>query len=121
MSRIADVPIYAQRNDRISGKLYNLWRRAKVHFPMPLRIAFPDNKTLAIILEKHEWICVDESQNDLPILAWVEFEDQGRDTLHTDVQCKLNYYHYAASKLRVLAMNQMEQELDTLLKNDNQK
>ncbi|NOY71353.1 MAG: hypothetical protein GXP14_03105 [Gammaproteobacteria bacterium] len=116
MSRVADLPVYAQRNEQINSTLYNLWRRARMHFTMPLRIEFPDRPGLILILEKNEWVCADESQNDLPVLAWVSFEDQGRDKLHMPVQCKLNYYHFAASKLRAPALELMENTLDIWLR-----
>jgi len=69
-----------------------------------------------MILEEHEWVCVDEQQNDLPILAWVEFEDKGRDALHLPIKCKLNYYHYAASKLRAHSLELMLDELEKRLR-----
>ncbi len=118
MSRVADLPIYAQRDDQLESTLYNLWRRAKMHFNMPLRIEFPDRAGLILILEEHEWVCADASQNDLPVIAWVDFQDQGRDELHLPIGCKLNYYHYAASKLRLPALQLMQETLERWLKND---
>ena len=115
MSRIRDIPYYAQRNDEIDAKLYNLWRRAKLHFTMPMRLPLVDYSGCVMLLEEHEWVCVDERQNDLPILAWIEFEDQGRDALHLAVKCKLNYYHYAASKLRAHSLELMQDELEKRL------
>jgi len=119
VSRVADLPIYAQRQEQVSSTLYNLWRRAKIHFTLPIRIVFADRAGLVLILEKQEWVCADESQNDLPVLAWVDFEDKERDALHVPIQCKLNYYHYAASKLRVPALELMEKTLETWLKKKN--
>lgn len=64
-----------------------------------------------MILEDHEWVCVNEPQNDLPVLAWVDFEDRGRDALHLPVKCKINYYHFAASKVRADVLDLMEELL----------
>ena len=116
MSRIGDIPYYAQRNDKIDAKLYNLWRRAKLHLAQPIRLPLVDYAHCVMILEEHEWVCVDEQQNDLPILAWVEFEDKGRDALHLPIKCKLNYYHYAASKLRAHSLELMLDELEKRLR-----
>ncbi|MDH3326356.1 MAG: hypothetical protein OEM38_06540 [Gammaproteobacteria bacterium] len=118
MSRVADLPIYAQRDNEVTGKLYNLWRRAKLHFKIPVRLELPGCPGIVMILEEHEWVCADELQNDLPILAWVEFEDKGRDVLHAPVKCKLNYYHFAASKLHAIALEKMEEDLDQMLHDD---
>ena len=116
MSRIPDVPVYAQRDDQVSARLYNLWRRAKLHFALPIRIAFPGHPGMVMILEEREWVCANERQNDLPVLAWVDFEDRGRAALHEPVNCKLNHYHYAASKFRAAGLSVMEQSLEKYLR-----
>jgi hypothetical protein len=117
MSRVKDVPVYAQRDDEVSAKLYNLWRRAKLHFTLPLRIPLEGYRGLVMVLEEHEWVCVNERENDLPVLAWVEFEDQHRDALHLPVKCKLNHYHFAASKVRAASLALMEAALEEKLIN----
>lgn len=120
MSRIADVPYCAQRDDEVEAKLYNLWRRAKRRFTMPLRLPLLDYPGFVMILEARAWVCADERQNDIPILAWVEFEDEGRDALHLPVKCKLNYYHFAASKVRVHSLELVQAELEKRLHDDNE-
>ncbi len=120
MSRIADVPYCAQRDDVVEAKLYNLWRRAKRRFTMPLRLPLLDYPGFVMILEAHAWVCADERQNDIPILAWVEFEDEGRDALHLPVNCKLNYYHFAASKVRAHSLELVQAELEKRLHDDNE-
>lgn len=119
MSRIADVPYCAQRDDEVEAKLYNLWRRAKRRFSMPLRLPLLDYPGFVMILEARAWVCADERQNDIPILAWVEFEDEGRDALHLPVKCKLNYYHFAASKVRAHSLELVQAELEKRLHDDN--
>jgi hypothetical protein len=116
MSRVDDVPVYEQRNDQVSAKLYNLWRRAKLHFAMPLRLEFAETPGVVMLLDRHEWACVNDKQGDMPLLAWVEFEDQRRAALHTAVSCKLNYYHYAASMYRAKVLQLTEQRLEEMLK-----
>jgi hypothetical protein len=119
VSRIADVPYCAQRDSEIEAKLYNLWRRAKLHFTMPIRLPLAAYSGFVMVLEDNEWVCVDERQNDIPILAWVEFQDQGRDALHLPVKCKLNYYHFAASKVRAHSLELVQDELEKRLHEDN--
>ncbi|MDT8452876.1 MAG: hypothetical protein RQ936_09055 [Gammaproteobacteria bacterium] len=119
MSRIADVPYCAQRDDEVEATLYNLWRRAKRRFTMPLRLPLLDYPGFVMILEARAWVCADERQNDIPILAWVEFEDEGRDALHLPVKCKLNYYHFAASKVRAHSLELVQAELEKRLHDDN--
>ncbi len=71
---------------------------------------------MVMILEEREWVCANDLQNDLPVLAWVQFEDKGRDALHEPVRCKLNYYHFAASKMRACALVSMEEILNQYLR-----
>lgn len=118
MSRVGDVPVYQQRDDEVPAKLYNLWRRAKLHFDLPLRISLEGYRGLVMVLDLHEWVIVNEREEDLPVLAWVDFEDQGRDALHLPVKCKLNHYHFAASKIRAHSLELMEEALEKKLINE---
>lgn len=120
MSRVADMPVYEQRTVEVAAKLYNLWRRAKLHLKCPIRFSLLDYRGLVMILDQDEWLCADETQNDLPVICWLAFVDQGRDTLHLPVQCTLNYYHFAAGKIRAHVLELMEQELERLLDNKNE-
>ncbi len=114
-TRIDTMPVYAARLDQLDAGLYNLWRRVKLHRPMPLRIELPELKSMALIVEQECWVLVDPRQYDLPILAWVKFQDQGRSSLHTPVPCTLNYYHYMASRWRSRVLVLMEQRFEEYL------
>ena len=115
MSRVADMPVYEQQKDEVTARLYNLWRRAKLHIPCPIRFSLSDYRGLVMILDKHEWLCADETQNDMPVICWLNFSDQGRDALHLPVQCTLNYYHFAAFKIHAHVLELMEEELERRL------
>jgi hypothetical protein len=84
----------------------------------PISIPLEKFPGLVMELESDAWVVVDGRQNELPVLAWVDFEDQGRDALHVPVKCKLNHYHYAASKVRAYALEVMEQELTRRLSDE---
>lgn len=115
-TRIHDMPVYTARSDKIDASLYNLWRRARLHLAIPLRIELPQTKQIALILEEDSWVVVDQSQYDLPILAWVDFQDAGRSSLHTPVTCTMNYYHYMANHLREKALILIEDTLSARLR-----
>ncbi len=116
MSRIDEVPCFARRDEKLDAALYNLWRRARLHGLLPLRIPLPEQAGVVMIVEERQLICANARQNDLPILAWVDFEDQERSALHTPVPCKLNYYHFAASRYRARALAAMAEELERRLR-----
>ncbi|RMH20241.1 MAG: hypothetical protein D6698_04630 [Gammaproteobacteria bacterium] len=115
MSRHHDMPVLVSRDVEIESVLYNLWRRARLHLALPIRFAIPVTGKMILIVEAESWIVVDGNRNDLPILAWVDFQDKGRDSLHTPVQCTLNYYHYLASRIRVLALQTLQEGLEKSL------
>ena len=119
MSRVEGMPVYVQQTVEVPAKLYNLWRRAKLHFACPMQFSLEGYRGLVMILDEHEWLCADERQNDMPVLCWLEFRDQGRDALHLPVTCTLNYYHFAAHKIRDHVLELMEQELNKRLNKYN--
>ncbi len=110
------VPVFAERTDEVEARLYNLWRRARLHLELPLRLPLPELTGMVMLLDERGWICVDERSNDVPVLAWIEFEDRHRDALHLPVRCRLNYYHYAASKIRAEALAELEAVLDAAVR-----
>ena len=110
-TRIDSMPIYATRSDDINASLYNLWRRARMHLSLPIRIDLPELKSMALIIENDSWVLVDPRQYDLPVIAWVNFEDEGRNSLHTTVTCRVNYYHFMATQLRSKVLVLMESRL----------
>lgn len=117
VTRIHDMPVYAARTHQIDAPLYNLWRRARLHIKMPLRIDLSGMSHMVLIIENDSWVVVDDSHDDLPILAWLDFQDSGRSSLHTPVECTLNYYHNMAAKLRSQVLQQISDVLHTRLKN----
>lgn len=120
MSRIEGMPIYEQQDAEVSATLYNLWRRAKLNFNFPMRLPLVDYRGLVMLLEEDAWVCVNERMSDLPVLAWIGFKDRARDALHLPVKCKLNHYHYAASKVSARSLELMEEVLEQRL-HDHQK
>ncbi len=114
-TRIHDMPVYQSQSEQLDAALYNLWRRARLHLKMPLRIELPGLKQMALILEDDYWLVVDQYHYDLPVLAWLEFQDAGRSTLHTPVVCTMNYYHYLASHLQEKVLTLMKQALEVRL------
>ncbi|VAW83011.1 hypothetical protein MNBD_GAMMA13-1310 [hydrothermal vent metagenome] len=115
VTRINDMPVYAAQTEQMDASLYNLWRRARLHLNMPLRVELPGLKQMVLIIENDSWVVVDQCQYDLPVLAWVGFQDTGRTSLHTPVTCTLNYYHYLADHLREKVLTCMHEALQALL------
>lgn len=119
VTRIHDMPIYQTQSEQLDAAIYNLWRRARLHLTMPLRIEMPQLKQMALIVDEDCWVLVDQCQYDLPVLAWLDFQDAGRSTLHTPVVCTINYYHYLASHLQEKVLLLMTEALQARLKDEH--
>ena len=117
-ARLADMPILAQRDDHIEASVFNVWRRARSRFGTRLRLDNLDLKQMEVILTDRYWVCVDAIRHDCPILAWVEIEDAGRDSLHEPIPCKLNYYHFAASAVRAKVLEKILEQLEQKVKEE---
>ncbi|CCQ75100.1 hypothetical protein [Magnetospira sp. QH-2] len=115
-ARLADMPIMAQRDDRIEADVFNLWRRARNRWGGPIRLEGLGLKQMEMILTDHYWVCVDAIRYDCPVLAWVEIEDKQRNSLHLPIPCKLNYYHFAASAVRPRVLEKVKFALDQMLR-----
>ena len=115
MSRVKDMPVYEHQHVEVTARLYNLWRRAKLHYKFPIRFSLTGYQGLVMMINESEWLCADESLNDFPVICWLNFDDHGRDALHKPVQCTQNYYHFAANKIQAHVLELMDCELEKIL------
>lgn len=115
VTRIHDMPVYSTRADEITASLYNLWRRTRLHLTLPIRIELPQLKQMALILEEDSWVLVDQCQFDLPVIAWLDLQDSGRSSLHTPVNCTVNYYHHLAERIHDKVLTLMASALEQRL------
>ena len=80
----------------IDAACYNRVRVALLRQRRPLRIRLPSHRCLDVILTDSAWLCVDATGQDLPVLAWTDFNTARRDALHLPVHCNLHLYHMHA-------------------------
>jgi len=71
---------------------------------------------MELILDDDAWVVVDVRQFELPILAWVDLQGERRSALHQPVRCQLNYYHFAATRLRAKVLDILERALEDRLR-----
>ncbi len=100
MNRLDEVPRMKWGEVEIPAALYNQVRLTWLRSRKPQKsLRFSSGlRDLEVILEEHCWYCVDASLNDLPVLAWDNFQHR-RDALHTPVQCRLSLYHAHAERV----------------------
>ena len=92
-SRLDDLPVFEIRQLSMRAEDFNLVQIALKRLGTPLRVELPRLRTLDLILEKDAWVVVDRSLNDIPVLAWVDFQSAHRQTLHEPVACERRTYH----------------------------
>ncbi len=115
-TRITDMPVMVSRPASVEASVYNLWRRSRLKLGPYTRLPMEGLPQIVLILDEDAWVVVNERQYDLPILAWVDFQDEHRDNLHKPIACTLNYYHYMASSVRAKVLARMAAALDEALK-----
>lgn len=116
VTRIHTMPVYTSCSETIDASLFNLWRRAHHHLNLPVRLKLPALKSMILILEDDCWVVVDPRHYDLPMIAWLNFQDTGRNSLHTPVECTVNYYHFMASQFHKKVLANIGEVFETSLK-----
>jgi hypothetical protein len=89
----------------IAAADYNLVRLGLLRRRTPLRLQLPRPRCLLAILEADAWVCVDECQNAVPILAWTGFKVHRRTALDAPVECELRLFHLHAGLVMGTALD----------------
>ena len=65
---------------------------------------------------------MDRAFNDIPVVAWVDFQGRGREQLHEPVACTIRYFHANAALILRRSLEAMDQLLGAqlLLDTDDQ-
>ncbi len=95
----------AEGMGEVEAATFNTIRLGLLRLGSPMRMPLDDLRDLDLLLDMDLWLCVDRSLNDLPIVAWSDFQIRERDALHTPISCLLRYYHYHADLIMEPALN----------------
>lgn len=96
-NRHNEVPVYTTFEGKVDANHYNHVQIALKRLGEEIRFQIPKLKSLQMILQKDAWIVVDRAFNDLPVVAWTDFQTQGRDSLHEPIPCRIRYFHASAA------------------------
>jgi len=110
-SRLDDIPVYELIEYSVTAQNYNLVQIALKRLGDPIEIPLTGLRRLELILDREAWIVVDHDMNDIPILAWTNFQVEGRDALHESIPCQLKTYHMHATVILQRVTDFMESEL----------
>lgn len=121
-SYLTDIPIYQTLKTAVSAEHFNLVQIAIKRLGSPIRLELPKLRTLDFLLDEETWIIVDRSLNDIPVMAWLDFETKDR-SLHEPINCTLNLYHAHANIIKPRVIEAMTlllgEKLTALEKNGN--
>jgi len=117
-TRHDEVPQLGARPGKVDAIFYNHVQTALKQLGNQIRLKIPKLKHLDLILQKDAWIIVDITLNDVPVVAWTNFEIKGRTSLHEPIQCEIRFFHYAASMILNRTLEAMELMLGELLEQE---
>ena len=109
--RLDDIPVYELIEASVTAANYNLVQIAFKRLGEPIEIPLTGLRRLELILDRDAWIVVDHDMNDIPILAWTDFQIEGRSELHKSIPCKMKTYHMHAKVILERVAEFMEKEL----------
>ena len=102
---LEEYPPLRVMRKHIAAADYNRIRLALLRERLPWQLSLKRIRCLQCILDDSAWVCVDECQNHLPILAWTHFDTAQRSALDAQVACELRLYHMHAGLLMGEALN----------------
>ncbi|MDH5376859.1 MAG: hypothetical protein OEX00_00880 [Gammaproteobacteria bacterium] len=118
-TRLNEVPHLAEMNTTVDALHFNAIRVALLRLKPPIRLPLTGLRGLEILLEPDLWLVVDSSLNDLPVLAWSDFDVSHRDALHKPIACRMRFFHSHAAviigKVLDLAQLQLEERMKSVI------
>ncbi len=110
-SMLDKLPRYSTEEVSLPAPLYNKVKLGLLWIDKSLVFDIHGLRNLEVILDSETWICRDISLNNIPILAWTEFNTANRVNLHEPVSCKLYTYHAHAMLIIDTLLEQVDLEL----------
>jgi len=115
IKRLKDIPVYSSTQVNIEAEIFNTIRIATLRLALPIRLTLPRFQYIDVIIDHDSWACVDRSLNDLPVIAWTEFDITNRSALHLPVSCKISNYHFQSSQVVEGALSFIKMALERQL------
>jgi len=113
--RLDSVPVFEYRDGELPAHYYNDVQVALKRLGEDLRFAIPRLKHLDLILQKDAWIIVDRVLNDVPVVAWTDFQAAHRNSLHEPIPCRIRLYHMHGALIMARTLEAMELILGEML------
>lgn len=110
-TRHNDILILDRRPGNIDAHYFNQAQTALKRIGKQIRFKIPTLNHLDLIVQEDAWIVVDRVLDDVPVVAWTDFQTEGRDSLHQPINCEIRLYHFAARMILKTTLDAMEEIL----------
>ena len=121
-TRHNEILILDRRPGAVDANYFNQAHTALKRIGQQIRFKIPTLNHLDLIVQEDAWIVVDRVLNDIPVVAWTDFQIEGRDNLHQPISCEVRLYHFAARMILRTTLDAMEDILGhSLVEQDNDK
>ena len=107
-TRHNEVLILDRRPGDVDANYFNQAHTALKRIGQQIRFKIPTLNHLDLIVQEDAWIVVDRVLNDIPVVAWADFQTDGRDNLYKPVACEIRLYHFAARMILRTTLDSME-------------
>lgn len=114
-SKLENLPCYSRYHSKMEASIFNPIRLAQIRKGAgdqhALRIQIKQLRHLDLLVDDETWICVDRDQNDIPIIAWLNFKVHDRQDLFNAIDCDVYSYHAHADKIEQRVLEYAVQHL----------
>jgi hypothetical protein len=114
-TRHNEIQVLDKWHDKVDANYFNQVQTALKRIGTQIRFRIPKLNHLDLIVQEDAWIVVDRVLNDMPVVAWTDFEAEGRDNLHEPVDCEIRLFHFAARMVLNRTLNAMQTTLGEAL------
>lgn len=117
-SRLDDVPVLKSKSSTVDAAHFNTIRLGLLRLGAPLRYQIPELRGLDILMDDQLWLCVDRTLDDLPVIAWKDFDVAGRAGLDQPIPCTMLYFHAHGDVIVDKVLDFIASKLDRLIHAD---
>lgn len=113
-TKLQNLPVYQTFADEVDIDLYRQVHLLLTRRGHSLNIDLPGLRDLRLVLEKGAWICIDTLLDDLPVMAWTQFDKKALFTKDSSVKCELIYYHSQAAVIVDSILHSLRREMSLM-------
>lgn len=111
---LPNVPVIKALATTVEASHYNHVRLvlARVGIPQELVLG---SRGLTITLDRRAWVLTDRHLDDMPLMAWTNFDTKRRSGLHSPIHCSILLYHAYAQVVRRNVLVEVDRRLQAML------